>query len=183
MAHDAPTQANESTKSSETPMRDLPTKLATAAMARLWRRMGAIYGMGRWLEHAPESVMDDWQDLLGARTLADIARGIAKVEAEPGKFPPGAADFRRLCGEFQPGTFAGGAPKALPEMPNVVQMLAGASVSGDARAYLDMCERLTAGKRLTRAELETLPALRTSGGEVIRPRDFCLAAEDEEATA
>ena len=94
--------------SSDVPLRDLPAKMQTSAMERLWLRMSGVYGVARWREHAPAEMIPTWLDILGGQTLAGIARGIGRYEADPGKFPPGAADFRRACAEFQAGTFSGG---------------------------------------------------------------------------
>lgn len=166
----------------QTPLRELPKVKQDQAMARLWIRMAALFGEARWLAHAPRHVMPDWLDILGQRTPADIARGLSKLEATTPEYPPGAAAFRRLCHEFQPGTFSGGA-KPLPR-ESVAQMLRGAHVeSGKARAYLGWCQALAHGEKLTRAELEVLPALMLAGGDVVRPAEFCTASDDVEDAA
>lgn len=53
--------------------------------------------------------MPEWANVLQAYTMGDLARGIERFQASPGKFPPGAGDFAKACREFQPGTFAGNA--------------------------------------------------------------------------
>lgn len=146
-------------------------------MAWLWTYMGALYGTGRWNDHAPESVKPMWRDILGARTGVDIKRGIDACRRAGETWPPGAAEFNRRCAEFQPGTFAGA---AAPPLPSRVELLENATVTGSARAYLDMCKRITPDGGLTRAELESLPPCVTVGGEIIRPRDYCTATDDPE---
>jgi len=138
--------------------------------------MGTLFGEGRWLSHAPESLMADWADILGGKSMADIARALERLEAVTPIHPPGAGEFRKLCAEFQPGTFAGGKPRPLPPLP---KLLEGATVSGSALAYLDMIRRVTAGERLRRDELAGLPPCPLPSGDMIRPVEFCTAAEDE----
>lgn len=145
-------------------------------MARLWGRMGALFGDSRWLGHAPESRMPDWAEILGGVTMAGIARALERLEAATPEHPPGAGSFRKLCAEFQPGTFAGGDARPLPD---VATLLANATVEGSARAYLDLCRRVNDEGGLTRAELETLPACTGDSGQIVRPRDFCTAMDDE----
>ncbi len=156
-------------------------------MTRLWRRMAAIYGQRRWLDHAPmtqadeagnvisQGVEEEWAAVLGDKSMTDIARGIERVQAAPPQYPPGAVEFRRMCAEFQPGTFAG----ASKPLPPLVRLLEDATVTGSARAYIDLCQRVNDGERLTRAELEALPACIGSNGQVYRPRDHCRASDDE----
>lgn len=144
-------------------------------MARLWIRMAALYGEGRWLSHAPRTVMDDWADILGSKTGQDIARALGKLETAPRRFPPGAAEFRELCKPFQSGTFAGNpAP-----LKGVTELLEGATVeSGKARAWIGWCQALAHGERLTREQLRALPSLVMTDGSVIVPANFCVAEDD-----
>lgn len=164
------------------PLKRMPPTKQDRVLARMWERMAAIYGQARWLAHAPlttdeaPGVEQAWLDILGNLTMTDISRGIGRLEASPGDWPPGAPDFRKACHEFQPGTFAGGPQRPLPD---VAALLETATVFGDARAYLDMCRRVVAEGGLTRAELETLPACETAGGQIVRPRDYCTAVDDE----
>jgi hypothetical protein len=138
--------------------------------------MAALFGESRWLGHAPESRIGDWGDVLADRSMDDIARALGRLQDSTPAHPPGAGDFRRLCAEHQPGTFSGGQPKPLPP---VLRLLDGATVSGSAKAYIDMIRRVTAGELLTRAELAGLPPCYLPGGDMIRPVDYCTAKDDE----
>lgn len=89
------------------PLRALPDAMRIRVMTRLWRRMATLYGESRWLAHAPESLIGEWAEVLGHKTLAELARGLESCERSPGDYPPGATQFRDRCREFQPGTFAG----------------------------------------------------------------------------
>lgn len=159
------------------PLREAPKDKRRQVMAKLWIRMATLFTANRWREAAPESVMGDWEEVLGTISARDVARGIEKLQAETPKYVPGAAEFRRMCREVQPGTYSGGQPRPLPPL---AKLLEGASVSGSARAYIDMCNRLTRGERLTRAELAGLPPCYLAGGDMIKPVDFCVALEDEQ---
>jgi hypothetical protein len=90
-------------------LRDLPPTKRDEAMARLWTKMATLYGEVGWIAHAPESQMHEWASVLGHRTLADIARGLKRLEERPGDWPVKVSAFRDLCREYQPGTFAGNA--------------------------------------------------------------------------
>ena len=176
-----------STTTTDVPIKTLTEPQQRQIIGRLWRRMAALYGERRWLEHAPLTIRDpktdeivrrgvdpDWLDVLGDRSMTDIARGIQRLTANPGKHPPGAGEFRAQCREFQSGTFAG----ASRPLPSVVKALASAtSVTGSTRAYLAMCNQIAHDQQLTRAELEHLPSIAGNGG-VYRPADLCSASDD-----
>lgn len=170
------TATPESRESRSRTLRELDAPATTRAMDWLWTYMGALYGTSTWLAHAPLESKPVWADILGSRTGVDMKRGLDACRNAGDKYPPGAAAFNRRCAAVQPGTFSGGQPR---ELPSVGKLLTGATVSGSARAYLDMINRLTAGERLTMQELSGLPPCYIPGGDMIRPVDFCTAIEDE----
>ncbi len=169
------------------PIGTLPPEKQQQIMARLWRRMAAIYGQGRWLSHAPASsdldpgVTGEWLAMLQYKSMQDIARGIERYEADPGQHPPGAAEFRKACREFAPGTFAGASKP--PPLPSVADMLEGATVTGSARGWIAWCQAVADGEGLTRRQLEQMPGVMLTDGTLVRAADECKASDDEEASA
>ena len=111
----------------------LTTERQSTAMRKLWRRMFNIYGADRWERAYGPEPTDDWLFGLSHCALADIARGIGKCERDDSGRLPTLGQFRALCREYQPGTFAGAAapPREYPALP----------------ALADMCGKTNQGKQ------------------------------------
>lgn len=80
-----------------------PPPLAPALVARLWRRMGEVYGH-RWTSQfgpAParglSPVMATWARGLAGLGAADLARGLDRVTRAGADWPPPLPRFRDLC--------------------------------------------------------------------------------------
>ena len=111
----------------------MTTEKRSKAMRRLWDKMAEVYGAGRWEREYDAEPSEGWMHGLGHCTLADIARGIGKCERDDSGRLPTLGQFRALCREYQPGTFAGAAapPREYPALP----------------ALADMCGKTNKGKQ------------------------------------
>ena len=99
----------QSTDSEQQPrnMASLTKAKQSEVMAKLWRRMGEIYGLDRWERSYGAESSAVWLSVLGPRTLDDLARGIGRAEQDTSGRIPTLGEFSAWCREYQPGTFAG----------------------------------------------------------------------------
>ena len=104
------------------PESTLPTKRDAQGMARIWQRMGEIYGH-RWASAWGESSNPDgtltsaastWLDGLRNMELDEIARGFEKLLENGLEWPPTLPEFVALCREKPLAPYHRMAEKALP---------------------------------------------------------------------
>ena len=113
----------QSTDSEQQPrsMASLTKAKQSEVMAKLWRRMGEIYGLDRWERSYGAESSAVWLSVLGPRTLDDLARGIGRAEQDTSGRIPTLGEFSAWCREYQPGTFAG-ASKPPPPLLGLAQL-------------------------------------------------------------
>jgi hypothetical protein len=104
------------------PESTLPTKRDAQVMARIWQRMGEIYGH-RWASAWGESSNPDgtltsaastWLDGLRDMELEQIGKGFEKMVKNGMEWPPTLPEFVAMCREKPLAPYHRMAEKALP---------------------------------------------------------------------